>query len=290
VQTNPFNTTVHISMNVGTGSKVKVMMTNSRNLQLHVSFNGMGNSECEVELDTIFNSSVHLSFQNPKNTPVTLKMKDAELTNVHVSQNVPQRSPMEVEIDGAKTCQIQIAQSVPIASPLTWNLVGDPDENQIEVRQNAGDEASPLTCSPECPQEEYVYDYAYADSDSSHGGAEENEIPEVAAPPQPEKPSPRKEYQDYDDEPEYTEYETDVLYNEYVYDNVDETDPTASVHDGFVAEEDSNSEEGEGGSGDSGDGFACPGGDLQTCVDVCPGQFGAKVYGACVLSCAGRCP
>ena len=65
VQTNPFNTTVHISMNVGTGSKVqvystcflilvslklslqpiqvKVMMTNSRNLQLHVSFNGMGN-------------------------------------------------------------------------------------------------------------------------------------------------------------------------------------------------------------------------------------------------------
>merc|ERR1712222_271644 len=168
-------------------------------------------------------------------------MKDAELTHVHVSQNVPQRSPMEVEIDGAKTCQIQIAQSVPIASPLTWNLVGDPDENQIEVRQNAGDEASPLTCSPECPQEEYVYDYAYADSDSGHGGAEENEI--------------------------------------------DEVDPTASVHDGFVAEE-----EGGGGSGGSGDGFACPGGDLQTCVDVCPGQFGAKVYGACVLSCGRRCP
>jgi hypothetical protein len=278
-------------MNVGTGSKVKVMMTNSRNLQLHVSFNGMGNSECEVELDTIFNSSVHLSFQNPKNTPVTLKMKDAELTNVHVSQNVPQRSPMEVKIDGAKTCQIQIAQSVPIASPLTWNLVGDPDENQIEVRQNAGDEASPLTCSPECPQEEYVYDYAYADSDSGHGGgAEENEIPEVAA-PRPEKPqpspSPRSEYQDYD-EPEYTEYEAD-LENEYVYNEIDETDPTASVvHDGFVAE-DSLPEEGGSGGG-SGEGFVCPGGDLQTCVDVCPGQFGAKVYGACVLSCGRRCP
>ena len=30
--------------------------------------------------------------------------------------------------------------------------------------------------------------------------------------------------------------------------------------------------------------------DLQTCVDVCPGQFGAKVYGACVLSCGRRCP
>merc|ERR1712110_1012105 len=194
-----------------------------------------------------------------------------------------------------------------IASPLTWNLVGDPDENQIEVRQNAGDEASPLTRSPECPQnmpwarslhldgnqnflqglqyqEEYVYDYAYADSDSGHGGgAEENEIPEVAAPrlekPQP-SPSPRSEYQDYD-EPEYTEYEAD-LENEYVYDEIDETDPTASVvHDGFVAE-DSLPEEGGSGGG-SGEGFVCPGGDLQTCVDVCPGQFGAKVYGACVL-------
>ena len=113
---------------------------------------------------------------------------------------------------------------------------------------------------------------------------------QAAAPkpkPQP-NPSPRSEYQDYDDEPEYTEYETDVLYNEYVYDN--EVDPTASVHDGFVPEEDSHSEGEEGGSGDSGDGFACPGGDLQTCVDVCPGQFGAKVYGACVLSCGRRCP
>merc|ERR1711953_926398 len=272
-----------ISMNVGTGSKVKVTMTNARNLQLHVSFNGMGNSECEVELDTIFNSSVHLSFQNPKNTPVTLKMKDAELTDIHVPQNVPQRSPMEVEIDGAKTCQIQIAQSVPIGSPLTWNLVGDPDENQIEVRQNAGDEASPLTCSPECPQEEYVYDYAYADSDSGHGGAEENEIPEEASPTRlkPQEPvaspSPRSEYQDYD-EAEYAEYETN-LENEYVYNEIDDTESTGG-HDGFVTED----------SEASGDGFVCPGGDLQTCVDVCPGQFGANVYGACVLSCGRRCP
>ena len=139
-----------------------------------------------------------------------------------------------------------------------------------------------------CCQEEYVYDYAYADSDSSHGGAEENEIPGVAAAPKPKpNPSPRSEYQDYD-EPEYTEYEAD-LENEYVYNEIDETDLTASVvHDGFVAE-DSLPEEGGSGGG-SGEGFVCPGGDLQTCVDVCPGQFGAKVYGACVLSCGRRCP
>ena len=40
------------------------------------------------------------------------------------------------------------------------------ESNQIEVSQNAGDDASPLNCNPECPQEEYVYDYAYADSAS----------------------------------------------------------------------------------------------------------------------------
>ena len=40
------------------------------------------------------------------------------------------------------------------------------ESNQIEVSQNAGDDASPLSCSPECPQEEYEYDYAYADSAS----------------------------------------------------------------------------------------------------------------------------
>ena len=110
----------------------------------------------------------------------------------------------------------------------------------------------------------------------------------AAAAPKPVKPqpspSPRSEYQDYD-EPEYTEYEAD-LENEYIYNEIDEIDPTASVHNGFDSED---SVSGEGGSG-SGEGFACPGGDLQTCVDVCPGQFGAKVYGACVLSCGRRCP
>ena len=34
----------------------------------------------------------------------------------------------------------------------------------------------------------------------------------------------------------------------------------------------------------------CPGGDLESCVDVCPGQFGAKVFGLCVASCGKRCP
>ena len=43
------------------------------------------------------------------------------------------------------------------------------ESNQYEVRQNAGDDNSPLTCDPECPQEEYVYDYQYAGSANSQG-------------------------------------------------------------------------------------------------------------------------
>merc|ERR1712226_376283 len=33
----------------------------------------------------------------------------------------------------------------------------------------------------------------------------------------------------------------------------------------------------------------CPGGELQACIDVCPG-FSARVFGACVAGCAKRCP
>ena len=31
--------------------------------------------------------------------------------------------------------------------------------NAIEITQNAADEESPLTCTPECPQEDYEYSY-----------------------------------------------------------------------------------------------------------------------------------
>ena len=34
----------------------------------------------------------------------------------------------------------------------------------------------------------------------------------------------------------------------------------------------------------------CPGGDLEACVDVCPGEFGARVFGFCVQTCGRRCP
>merc|ERR1719278_2176613 len=124
----------------------------------------MVNSEAEIEIEKAFNSTVHLSFQNPRNTPVKVKMKEAKISSLHVSQNIPQKSPMEVTMEAAADNQIHLSQSVPMSSPLTWKLTGDIESNQIEVSQNAADSASPLDCSPECPQEEYVYEYQYAGS------------------------------------------------------------------------------------------------------------------------------
>jgi len=62
-QTKPYNTSVHISLNVGSDSKVKVELTEAVNVQLHISFNGMTDSEMEVEVGGCLNTSVHISFQ-----------------------------------------------------------------------------------------------------------------------------------------------------------------------------------------------------------------------------------
>merc|ERR1712227_750323 len=267
-QSNPFNTTIHISLNVGTGAKSVVKLTNARNVQLHVSYNGMGNSECDVEIIKAFNTTVHLSFQNPRNTPVKVTMNDASISSLHVSQNIPQKSPMEVTMENAVNNQIHVSQSVPMSSPLTWKLTGDIESNQIEVSQNAADKNSALTCDPECPQEEYVYDYQYADSAAAGHGNENANI----------------------------NIEDNIIEDEYDYDVVDannEIEPVvlpseisnndyAPEYENFNSVVDAEDEV----VGDS----VCPGGDLESCVDVCPGQYGAKVFGLCVASCGKRCP
>jgi len=287
VQTNPFNTTIHVSLNVGSGCKTKVMLTNARNLQLHVSFNGMVNSECEVEIEKAFNSTVHLSFQNPRNTPVTVKMNDATISSLHVSQNIPQKSPMEVTMEEASDNQVHLSQSVPMSSPLTWKLTGDIESNQIEVSQNAADSSSPLECSPECPQEEYVYDYQYAGS-AGHDSSIEDDVvvvddaverEAVAAVPAPVPDYPEEETNYISDYSDYEEYNTVTDYEEYTDEAVEDVVGNSGVN-----------EDVDVGDGGGGGGGQCPGGDLQTCVDVCPGQFGARVFGLCVGSCGRRCP
>jgi len=277
VQSNPFNTTVHISLNVGTGSKVVVMMTNARNLQLHISFNGMSNSECEVEIIKAFNSTVHLSFQNPRNTPVKVTMDEATISSLHVSQNIPQKSPMEVLMSEAQNNQIHLTQSVPMSSPLTWKLTGDPESNQIQVSQNAADDSSPLVCTPECPQEEYVYDYQYADSGHDDTGMETNLIEEVqdVSTNQIEDELPRSQ-QTVQENYDYTDYQQE--WEESVGEE-QQFDVEEEQNGGFVQEQNDEEQIQQ-----------CPGGDLESCVDVCPGEFGAKVFGFCVGSCGQRCP
>jgi len=280
VQSNPFNTTIHVSLNVGSGCKTKVMMTNARNVQLHISYDGMVNSECEVEIEKAFNTTVHLSFQNPRKTPVTVKMNEATISSLHVSQNIPQRSPMEVKMESAADNQVHLSQSVPMSSPLTWELTGDIESNQIEVSQNAADSESPLSCSPECPQEEYVYDYQYAGSAGHDNDHVEDDVvvvddavervlaPVEDVPDYQEETNVISDYNDYADYTNYEEEQTNTVsdYVDYSYDADDDVGEDVVV---------------EG---------VCPGGDLQTCVDVCPGQFGAKVFGLCVATCGRRCP
>ena len=113
------------------------------------------------------------------------------------------------------------------------------ESNQVEVSQNAADDNSPLDCSPECTQEEYVYDYQYADS-----GIGDQFLPDLHS----------------------------LDYNQIQQDPVQESA-------GYAQEE-------QGGDG----GLVCPGGDLDTCVNVCPGEFGARLFGFCVESCGKRCP
>merc|ERR1711981_874515 len=300
VQSNPFNTTIPVSLNVGMGCKTKVSITNARNLQLHVSYNGMVNSECEIEIEKVFNSTVHLSFQNPRNTPVKVKMNEATISSLHVSQNIPQKSPMEVTMEKAVNNQIHLTQSVPMSSPLTWKLTGDIESNQIEVSQNAADSASPLDCSPECPQEEYVYDYQYAGS-AGHNNIEEDvvvvddaverKVVPVDPVPLPDYPEENNYISDYTaDYQEYSDYnnvEEDSEYNAVAdYDYTDHaSDVAVTGGDGDVE-----GDVGGGGAGGGGGGVVCPGGDLYTCIDVCPGQFGARVFGLCVATCGRRCP
>jgi len=292
VQSNPFNTTIHVSLNVGSGAKVSVMMTNARNIQLHVSFNGMSKSECEVEIVKAFNSTVHLSFQNPRNTPVKVTMDEAQMSILHVSQNIPQNSPMEVSMSGAMHNQIHLTQAVPMNSPLTWKLEGDPESNQIEVSQNAADDNSPLDCTPECPQEEYVYDYQYADA--NHDDSKKEEVEDISTNEIVEnRVASKQEAAAVEDNYDYTDYQQEWEQSVGGDQDVGQQQQQQDDHqyqDQDVGQEQQQDDYQYQDEDDSSLAQDCPGGDLEACVDVCPGQYGAKVFGFCVESCGRRCP
>ena len=246
------------------------------------------------------------------------------------------------------------------------------------MSQNAADSESPLTCSPECPQEEYVYDYQYAGSagenislswreshmtgrivtgvrnikvgrhlhhqrDTAHSplllwksslssemqlrvqtsasrsfekfeycpdlvlidkivistpylsGHDNDQIEEdvvvvddaverVLAPVE-NLPDYQEENNVISDYTDYTDYEEEQ--SNTVSDYAEYQDEQSNTFSDYADYEDAPSDDiGDGGVV----GGVCPGGDLQTCVDVCPGQFGAKVFGLCVATCSRRCP
>ena len=103
----------------------------------------------------------------------------------------------------------------------------------------------------------------------------EREDVAVVPVPVPDYPEETNYISDYSD---YEEYNTVTDYEEYTDEAVEDVLESGGV------DEDVNVGDVGGGGGQ------CPGGDLQTCVDVCPGQFGARVFGLCVASCGKRCP
>merc|ERR1711935_926034 len=149
-------------------------------------------------------------------------------------------------------------QAASKGSPMTVTINGDNVEetNQIEVTQNAADEASELTCVPDCPQEEYVYDYQYSDNGGDKGGhSKPKPAPKPAAPkPKPTPPqataapkplgppthiddsygsSNYDEYDEYDQGNDQYDQET-VLFNDYDYE-VNSDDQTQQQQDSSTA-------------------------------------------------------
>ena len=135
------------------------------------------------------------------------------------------------------------------------------ESNQISVSQTAGDDNSPLVCTPECPQEEYVYDYQYADS--AHDDAQDISNNKIA-----DKELPRRQ----EIEPQQA-FQRNFDYRQQ--------QPQAADNSDYSVNQQGQEDDGE---------EWCPGGDLEACVDVCPGEFGARVFGFCVQTCGRRCP
>ena len=121
---------------------------------------------------------------------------------------------------------------------------------------------------------------------AGHGGGLEDNVIEddfeydsVAVEQKAEPAAAVPEYAEYDEAELDLDYEAGDEYSTYAEEEEDYT-----VQDNAVsaADNDEDSTAAVGG--------ACPGGDLESCVDVCPGQYGARVFGLCVGSCGRRGP
>ena len=199
-------------------------------------------------------------------------MDNAKQSFLRVSQNIPNNSPMEVTMKQLMNSQIHVSQAVPMSSPLTWKLDGDATVNQVNVSQNAADNNSDLDCSPACPQKE--------------GGEENGESGGSARKPSSgnkrnKKPSQRKQAkggkQKGQDRPRKQNGRKN---NKGSKNNLRKNKRGGGKN---------SSPRTKGKKGGKGKPNGCVGGSLNSCVEGCPGKFGARVFGACVKSCDKRC-
>ena len=199
-------------------------------------------------------------------------MDNAKQGFLHVSQNIPNNSPMEVTMKQPMNSQIHVSQAVPMSSSLTWKLDGDATVNQVHVSQNAADNNSALDCSPACPQKE--------------GGEENGESGGSARKPSSgnkrnKKPSQRKQAKGGKQKGQDRPRRQNGKKNN-------------KGRNGNIGSKNNLRKKTRGGGKNSAPGTkgkpnGCVGGSLNSCVEGCPGKFGARVFGACVKSCNKRC-
>jgi len=283
-----------------------VEMVDVVNCALHVSVNSGARSKVDVKVDRAFNSSVHLSFQNPVRTPVTLMMESPQITQIHVSQNVPRDSTADITIKNPINCHIHSSQSAPQGSPMTFTIEGEDVDNQIEVSQSAADDYSPLTCTPECPQEDYVYQYDYYGGGGGGGSKGKNHQAAASQPPPQQRPQQRPPKQIA--QPAAPALPVNSYDDDYYGDGGDYADDELADFPDYSQDTLARSGGGGGGGGASTSSDAagvggqlaeglpeklnakdCPGGSIKECIGICPAKI-LVVYKVCVKSCTSRCP
>ena len=160
---------------------------------------------------------------------------------------------------------------------------------QIHVSQNAADNNSPLSCTPDCPQDEA--------GDDDDGGS--SNVPEVRRPAPASsrnrgssggsrrKPSGKRNQSSSRNKVQSSRRKSQGSRKQ-----------NTRKKPGNSGSKRNKSRK-AGGSGRSkvsasdrkklGNNSGCPGSTLEKCVEFCPGKFGPKVYGACVKTCGKRC-
>ena len=185
----------------------------------------------------------------------------------------------------------KLFQSAPKSSPLTFTLDGDASINQWEVSQNAADDKSPLSCTPDCPQVEYVEEENdFNSEDNTNNSNEDNNVVQNGNEEtnfnaeQDQKTSflpLESNSQSFDSMSSQTQVDQGVDQGDEDFEQADlqnEAEHQQQHQQTF-----------------SSDTFAsinsksCPGANIDDCIEVCPASP-PLAFKYCVAECGKRCP